>query len=74
MGKIPAILVGLVALWIAFSVVRDGPKQAMGGLFGLIGEPQYGEADRETRQQRLAEKHLDVRPEPEDPDTPWWGE
>jgi hypothetical protein len=74
MGKIPVILVGLIALWIAFNVVTRGPGEALGGLFGLLDEPQYGEADRETRQQRIAEKHLGPQQAPEDPDRSWWGE
>ena len=41
MGKIPVVLIGLIAIWIILSVVRNGPQRAFGGVFGLLDEPQY---------------------------------
>ena len=75
MGKLPIILIGLLAIWITISVVRDGPQRAFGGLFGLLDEPQYGEADRPTRSGKLAERQLDAPAAEPDPDAPpWWSE
>jgi hypothetical protein len=75
MGKIPIFVLIGVALWIGFHVVRDGPEHALGGLFGLLAEPQYGEADRPTRSGKLADRQMEPSRAPkEDPDQPWWSE
>ena len=58
MGKLPGILVAIVAIWLAWNVFRDGPENALGGLLGLLHEPQYGEADRPTRSGNLADRVL----------------
>jgi hypothetical protein len=73
MGKIPVVLIGLIAIWIILSVVRNGPQRAFGGVFGLLDEPQYGESDRPTRSGKLAERGLDAPAAEPDPDAPpWW--
>ena len=59
MGKLPAILLASLALWIALNVYEHGPEGALGGLFGLFYESQYGEADRPTRSGGLADRVLD---------------
>ena len=59
MGRLPGILVAIVAIWLAWNVFRDGPENAFGGLFGLFYEPQYGEADRPTRSGNLADRVLE---------------
>lgn len=75
MGRLPVVLIALVLFWISFQVIRQGPKQAFGGLFGLLDEPQYGEDARATRSGKLAERHLEPPAPPEDdPDSPWWSE
>ena len=55
MGKLPAILIGLILLWVAWDVFQNGPQRALGGLFSLLSQPQYGQADRRTRSGDLAE-------------------
>ena len=55
MGKLPAIFVGLVALWVAWDVFQNGPEKALGGLLSLLSAPQYGEADQRTRSGDLAD-------------------
>jgi hypothetical protein len=59
MGKLPAIFVAIVVIWVAWSLFEEGPENAFGGLFGLFYEPQYGEADRPTRSGQLAERVLE---------------
>jgi hypothetical protein len=59
MGKLPAILVAVVAFWLAWNVFANGPEKALGGLFGLFYEPQYGQADRPTRTGSLADRVLE---------------
>ena len=59
MGKLPAILLAVMALWLALNVIQDGPKQALGGVFDLFSQPQYGEADRPTRSGAAADRILD---------------
>ncbi len=59
MGKLPAILLAVIALWLALNVIQYGPEQALGGVFGLFGAAQYGEADRPTRSGSLADGILD---------------
>ena len=58
MGKLPAILIGLILLWVAWDVFQNGPQRALGGLFSLLSQPQYGQADRRTRSGDLAEGAL----------------
>jgi hypothetical protein len=76
MGRIPVFVLAFVGLWIAFHVVRDGPERALGGLFGLLAEPQYGEEARPTRSGKLAERQLEApggaEDDPDSPDSPWW--
>lgn len=72
-ARIPILVVGFIALWIVFHVVRDGPGKALGGLFGLLDEPQYGEQARATRSGKLAERQLQPpAPEEDEPDSTWW--
>jgi hypothetical protein len=59
MGKLPALGILVIALWLAWTVYRDGPDEAFGGLGALISSPQYGEADRPTRSGTLADEILD---------------
>lgn len=56
MGKLPAILLASMALWIAMNVYEHGAEGALGGLFGLFYESQYGEVDRPTRSGSLADR------------------
>ena len=49
MGRLPLIAVAIVAIWLALNVFREGPENALGGLFDLFYAPKYGEADRPTR-------------------------
>lgn len=73
MARIPLFVLGFIALWIAFHVVRDGPGDALGGLFGLLDEPQYGEQAQPTRSGKLAERQLEpAEPDQDDADSPWW--
>lgn len=73
MARIPIFVLGFIAVWIAFHVIRDGPEDALGGLFGLLEEPQYGEQARPTRSGKLAERQLEpVAPEDDDSDPAWW--
>lgn len=58
MGKFPAIFVAILAIWLAWSLVQNGPEKSFGGLFGLLDEPQYGEADRPTRSGHFADRVL----------------
>ena len=67
MGKLPAILVAAVILWVVWDVYHKGPEKAVGGLFALLAQPQYGEADRPTRSGNLADRILE---EAEDPAPP----
>ena len=62
MGKLPAVLILLVALWVAWNIYQEGPDQALGGLSTLMSSPQYGEADRPTRSGDLADQALDHDP------------
>lgn len=75
MGKLPIILIAGIALWIAVQMVRQGPEKALGGLFGLLDAPQYGEQARPTRTGKLADQQLDPAAHPKDePDSPWWSQ
>ena len=69
MGKLPAILLTAIALWVAWNVYREGPRHAFGGWLELIYQPQYGEADAPTVSGNLADEILaeDQAP-PADPD------
>jgi hypothetical protein len=58
MGKLPAILVAIVLIWLAWNVIQVGPENALGGLGKLMSEPQYGEADRKTNSGELADRLL----------------
>ena len=60
MGKIPAWLLAALVLWVAWDVYQQGPEHALGGLFSLLSQPQYGEADRPTRSGDLADRMLEV--------------
>ncbi len=55
MGRLPVIVVAIVAIWLVWNVFRDGPENALGGLFDLFYAPHYGEADRPTRSGELAD-------------------
>ena len=59
MGKLPAIFVAIVAIWLAWNAFEDGPENALDGLFGLFYQSQYGEADRPTRSGNLADRVLE---------------
>ena len=59
MGKLPAVLLLMIALWLAWNVYQEGPDQALGGLGQLMSSPQYGEADRPTRSGTLADEILE---------------
>lgn len=59
MGKLPAIFLAVVAIWLAWNLFEQGPEDALGGLFGLFYEPHYGEADRPTRSGNLADRVLE---------------
>ena len=74
MGKIPIILIAIVALWIAATAIREGREKAFGGLFSLLGSPQYGEADRPTRSGHVAERAEDRAAEKKPEDPAWWAE
>ena len=67
MGKIPAIILAIIALWIALNVYQGGPDNAFGGLSKLLSEPQYGEADRPSRSTSLADQVLDHDPAVDQP-------
>jgi hypothetical protein len=58
MGKIPAWLIAALLLWVAWDLYQQGPERALGGLFSLLAQPQYGEADRPTRSGDLADHVL----------------
>jgi len=69
MGKLPAIFLAVIALWLALDLYQHGPQAAMGGLFDLFYQPQYGEADRPTRSGDLADRVLEEgNPWPDDED------
>jgi hypothetical protein len=73
MGKLPAIFIGALILWVAWEVFEYGPEQAFGGLFSLLSQPQYGEADRPTRSGTLADqilKNAEDGPAPQSPAEP----
>lgn len=59
MGKLPAIFLAGIVLWLAWSVFRHGQAATFGGLYDLVGSPQYGEADRPTRSGDLADRILE---------------
>jgi len=61
MGKLPALLLAVVALWLALNVIQHGPEEALGGLFGLFNADQYGESDAPSRSSTLADEILDDR-------------
>ena len=67
MGKLPGILLALIAAWVAWHVYQDGPKRALGGLVGLLSSPQYGEADAPSRSGSLADRILQQEEEPAPP-------
>lgn len=57
MGKFPIIVFLIIALWVGYTLHREGPEKAFGGLFALLAQPQYGEADAAPgRSERLAER------------------
>jgi hypothetical protein len=58
MGKLPAIFIAIMAIWLAWNVIQVGPENALGGLGDLISQPQYGEADRKTKRSELADRVL----------------
>lgn len=69
MGKLPAILLTAIVLWVAWNVYQEGPRQAFGGWLELIYQPQYGEADAPTVSGNLADDILaDDQPPAADPD------
>ena len=70
MGKLPAIFLAAIALWLAVNVIRYGPEQAMGSLFGLLSGPQYGEADRPTISGDFADEILEEGEEGDRPAPP----
>jgi hypothetical protein len=75
MGKIPMILAAILALWIAVTVAREGPEKAFGGLFALLGSPQYGEADAPTRSGNIADRAEDrAAQKPADSKPAWWAD
>jgi len=55
MGKIPALLIAALVLWVAWDVYENGPDKALGGLGSLLSRPQYGQADQPTRSGDLAD-------------------
>ena len=67
MGKLPAIMIAIVAIWLAWNVIQDGPENALGGLGSLMSEPQYGEADRKTNSGELADRLLAEDEHPTEP-------
>jgi len=58
MGKLPAMLLAAIAIWVAVNLYQEGPEEAFGGLFDLFSQPQYGEADKPTRSGSLADEVL----------------
>jgi hypothetical protein len=68
MGKLPLLLLTAIALWVAWNVYREGPDRALGGLIPLLGQPQYGEADRPTRSGTLADEILEREEPPPAPE------
>ena len=72
MGKIPLALLLALAVYLAVTLVRDGPDRAFGGLFGLLASDSYGEADAETRSGAIADETAPAPPAPEDDGEPWW--
>lgn len=73
MARIVLCVLLVIAVWVGITLHREGPEKAFGGLFDLLGSPQYGEADRPTRSGRLADRVEEVPP-PEEPEGPWWAE
>ena len=71
MGRIPVVILLVLAIWIGNTLYRDGPAKAFGGLVALLSGPQYGEADRPTRSGRMADEAED-RPSPRKVDDNWW--
>jgi hypothetical protein len=71
-GKLPIIFLLLLVLWVGFTLYREGPERAFGGLFALLAQPQYGEADApHGRSGSLAERVEEPRRD-DRTDTPWW--
>ena len=60
MGKLPAVFVTVLAIWLAWNALEKGPDSGLSALLGLVREPQYGEADRPTRSGDLADRVLEV--------------
>lgn len=58
MGRLPAIFLAGIVLWLAWNVVRYGPEATFGGIYDLVRMPQYGEADRPTRSGDLSDRIL----------------
>jgi hypothetical protein len=56
MGRFPAVILLILAIWIGYTIHRDGPEKAFGGIAALLSSPQYGEADRPTRSGRVADE------------------
>jgi len=59
MGRLVLIAVALLALWVGMNIYQQGPDHAFGEFSTLLAEPQYGEADRPSRDTNLAEQVLD---------------
>lgn len=73
MGKIPAILLLALALWVGFTVYREGPQEAFGGLFAFLDLPWYGEGERPPgRSEALADRVDEEDPGQEEDDASWW--
>lgn len=58
MGKLPAILLSILAAWLLWDAYHEGAHHAFGGLIDLLDEPQYGQADRPTHSGELADEVL----------------
>jgi hypothetical protein len=71
MGRLVMIGGAILALWIALNVYRDGPDHAFGPISALLAEPQYGQADRPSRDTDLADQVLEHDPALDHEESEW---
>lgn len=62
MGRLVVIAVVILGLWVALNIYQQGPEHAFGPISTLLSEPQYGQADRPSRDTDLAEEALEHDP------------
>jgi len=73
MGRIPVIILLIIAIWIGNALYREGPEKAFGGLVALLSGPYYGEADRPTRSGQFADQAED-QPSRNQAEKNWWAQ